>query len=372
VTAVLAGPAHNFAVLSDGTVWGWGDNRQGQLGREGGGTVNPPVALEGLQGVKALCAGGQHSGAIKADGSLVLWGAPGRGRLGPNEPSGGEPQLTPLAVPLKGAVKQVGCGDDHNLALLEDGTVWAWGRNDDYQLGVGRPTGWRHRDDPGKDSATPVQPDEVTGGAAVAAAGQANFVLTRAGKLLGWGHSMLTLFRKAKLYDITGSLQGIKQLAGAPKALCVLLSDGNVWCRGECHYVPQKLRAELKQEPEGAYVQMPTQAVHKEWVQVAELSGITHLAVGPGMQFLAVGGDGRVWIWGNLFEADYRDGGWKKLFVPEVMQGLSQIKAVASGRVHSLALDRAGTVWAWGINEQGQLGTGTSAGSDQPVKVIFP
>jgi alpha-tubulin suppressor-like RCC1 family protein len=308
---------------------------------------------------------------VKADGTLVLWGAPGRGRLGPNEPDGSKPQLQPLAVPLSGKVKQVGCGGSHTLALLADGSVWAWGRNDDYQLGVGRPTGWRDRDNPGQDSKTPVRPDGVPAAAAIAVSGEANFVLTSDGQLVGWGHSMLTLFRKAKLYNITGSLQNIKQLAGAPKALMVLLADGSVWCRGECHYVPAARRAELKAEPEAAYVQMPTQAVHADWVQVSELSGIKHLAVGPGMQFLAAAGDGRVYVWGNIFEADYRDGGWKKRFVPRVMEGLKDVVAVASGRVHSLALDSAGTLWAWGINEQGQLGTGSTTGSSTPVEVVF-
>ena len=48
---------------------------------------------------------------------------------------------------------------------------------------------------------------------------------------------------------------------------------------------------------------------------------------------------------------------------------LSNIKAIAAGGGHSLALDNNGTVWAWGDNEYGQLGNGTNSLAPQPVPV---
>jgi len=90
MVAVSAGGNHSLALRSDGTVWSWGSNEQGQLGdgRDGvGANSNNPVrvvtaALDGdggqlaLSGVTAIGAGRDHSLALKADGTVLwAWGA---------------------------------------------------------------------------------------------------------------------------------------------------------------------------------------------------------------------------------------------------------------------------------------------------------
>src|SRR5207253_3823110 len=49
---------------------------------------------------------------------------------------------------------------------------------------------------------------------------------------------------------------------------------------------------------------------------------------------------------------------------------LSGVTAIAGGDWHSLALKSNGTVWAWGLNEEGQLGNGTLIDSNTPVQVL--
>jgi len=51
------------------------------------------------------------------------------------------------------------------------------------------------------------------------------------------------------------------------------------------------------------------------------------------------------------------------------VNGLDGVRAVAAGVLHSLALKADGTVWAWGENSSGQLGTGTTTDSTAPVQV---
>ncbi|MEJ7616748.1 MAG: hypothetical protein WKF30_07230 [Pyrinomonadaceae bacterium] len=51
------------------------------------------------------------------------------------------------------------------------------------------------------------------------------------------------------------------------------------------------------------------------------------------------------------------------------MSGLSNVRAIAAGEDHSLALKNDGTVWAWGRNDLGQLGNGEQTPSFTPVRV---
>jgi alpha-tubulin suppressor-like RCC1 family protein len=88
----------------------------------------------------AIAAGSNHSLAIKNDatndGTVWAWGWNAYGQVGNGDP-GGANVTSPFQIPdLSGAVA-VAAGEAHSLALLSDGTVWAWGKNDFGQLGDG-------------------------------------------------------------------------------------------------------------------------------------------------------------------------------------------------------------------------------------------
>ena len=57
--------------------------------------------------------------------------------------------------------------------------------------------------------------------------------------------------------------------------------------------------------------------------------------------------------------------------VPVQVSGLSGVTAIAGGYFHTIALKSDGTVWAWGFNENGELGNGTHTGSNLPVRVLI-
>ena len=141
VTAVSAGDYHVAAIRADGTLWTWGDNLYGQLGDGTRDSVSAPHQV--LADVRFAVMGDYHAAAISTDGTLYTWGSNLDGQLGTgglgdttDEGTGARLQLTPTAVSLPAAVSNVTVGAGHTAAILSDGTLWTWGRNDAMQLGL--------------------------------------------------------------------------------------------------------------------------------------------------------------------------------------------------------------------------------------------
>src|SRR5262249_51091239 len=133
---------HAMALASDGTVWAWGGNGSGQLGDGTAVTANVPVQTRGpggagvLNGVGAVTGGYAHSLARRDGGTLWAWGNNSNGQLGDGTNTA---QPFPFQVDPANLtnVVQVSAGWKHNLALRSDGTVWAWGQDNQGEVGDG-------------------------------------------------------------------------------------------------------------------------------------------------------------------------------------------------------------------------------------------
>lgn len=82
VSAIAAGEGHSMALKSDGTVWTWGWNRDGQLGDGTNKSRSTPRKVNGLTGVTAISAGSYHTVALKSDGTVWAWGDNSNGGVG--------------------------------------------------------------------------------------------------------------------------------------------------------------------------------------------------------------------------------------------------------------------------------------------------
>ncbi len=150
VMAISAGGWHSSALKKDSTVWTWGWNMDGQLGD---GTANDrslPAKVNGLSGIKQIAAGTYHMLALKSDGTVWAWGDNVSGQIGNGTKTD---QLTPVQVSGLTDVVRIAAGRFFSLAVKSDGTVWTWGENLYGQLGNGNTT----------DQTTPVQVSGLTG-----------------------------------------------------------------------------------------------------------------------------------------------------------------------------------------------------------------
>lgn len=185
VAAVSAGGGDDLAILSNGTVVGWGEDKNGQLGDGSTQTKLVPTPVAGLAGVRSVAIGGipslgGHMLALLSDGHVMVAGQNGHGQLGLGDTVD---RHTPVALPGLENVVSVSASVTHSLALLSDGAVLSWGDGGDGELGypalqvcgIAR-------------CATSPHPAPVANASAVSA-GERFSVAVSGGRVLAWGNN---------------------------------------------------------------------------------------------------------------------------------------------------------------------------------------
>ncbi len=217
VTAIAAGGIHAIAVKSDGTVWDWGGLRFWDNGHRTRNESNVPVQVINLSGVTAIVAGSGHTLALKSDGTV--WDSAMTLRWMSTRRTGQTLTDSNFPVPvsnLSGVIAIAG-GDQFSVALKSDGTVWDWGDNTRGQLGNGGNFN--------SYSNIPVQVSNLGGVTAIAAGGIHTLAVKSDGTVWDWGN------------DAYGQLgNGIYQSSNVPVQV-LNLSNVTAIAGGEGHSV---------------------------------------------------------------------------------------------------------------------------------------
>jgi len=125
-----------LAIKTDGTLWAWGNNNKGQLGQNTGGNpthISSPVQVGSETTWSKVNVGTSHCMAIKTDGTLWGWGAGSNGDLGLNTPTNTH-YSSPVQIPGT-TWSDISCGNKNSQGVKTDGTLWSWGYNNEGQLG---------------------------------------------------------------------------------------------------------------------------------------------------------------------------------------------------------------------------------------------
>jgi alpha-tubulin suppressor-like RCC1 family protein len=338
---IAAGVDHSLVLDQDGIVWSFGENAQGQLGTATTTDSALPVqvlsdrgTVELLGACVSVAAGDRYSMALTAEGEPVTWGLESTGRLGNGaNSSGGQNVAAPVergddpANPTLGGIWQISAGFSHGLARephsLEQqggiGRVWAWGHNHVGQLGRGDISG-----------TTRAYPMCLSEGVA----------LTDAWCVSGGGSHTAVVRWNMSDPDLYGTVWS-----------CGSQSDGRLGngltSSGNVVFPVQALKA-----PE------------------TPLTGVVQVSAGS-VHTLALDGEGHVWSWGNNTYGQLGDGGTthngyakmvRNAAGTDVLEDIVFVSAGGEGtQGTSLAVAIDGTIWVWGRNDEGQLGTGSAS-----------
>ena len=190
VLSVATGGFHCIAVTENGEVFSWGWNKEGQCGHKESVVVRRPMRVEYKHGsgnairARSASAGQRHSLIVTEAGSLYSFGMDAYGQLGRGETTIAD--VFPTIVEALSGIRliAVATGTDHSLALTTEGEVYAWGRNTEGQLGTG--------DEHGEFADTPCRVDIWINGMQVdvkslAAGASISCAVTTNGQLLTWG-----------------------------------------------------------------------------------------------------------------------------------------------------------------------------------------
>lgn len=243
----------------------------------------------------------------------------------------------------------VAAGGGHALALADDGTVWAWGFNDQGQLGDGTL----------QYATAPVQVQGLPEIKAISAGYTSSMALGRDGTVWTWGSN-----QSGELGDGTtnshsrpvriSSLEQISSIATNAGIGMALQTDGTVWLWG--------------QNRDGAL-----HASHANLLTPIRMSGVDGVAgIGLGRSSLFVFTyDCALWAWGKNTFGQLGDGSTMNQNQPVRAELSACLTGIAASN-HTVALSSTGDVWTWGYNRDGQLGNNTVDNSATPSLLATP
>ena len=357
---VAVGADHLVFLGADNTVWAWGANSAGQLGTGNTTSQLSPVPVKpGSVQVDALAvaAGGSSSMIEETDNNVYSFGSNSHGELGLNNTTNQDAPQKVSSSPVSPAGLTVG-GYHYATILRADGTAVSAGDNSDGQLGIGTTTN--------SQITAPVLRFDATAGQ-VSAGWDHTLVLNGNGTVDAYGYNGQGQLGNNTLTDsttpvvATGVASGVAVAAGDHYSLA-LDSAGHVWAWGDDTY---------GQLDNGTATATPVESGQ----QVSGLSNIVAVAAGYNSA-MALDSSGNVWTWGSNYDGQIGNGTTSSTPVTTAHEitastfasGIT-ITAIAAGGYHNVALGSNGVAYTWGYNNNGQIGNGTITTQTTPIAV---
>lgn len=355
---VAPGQYHTCAVSTDGALYCWGEDADGQLGdgTDGGPATATPQLVTGVtEAIDRIASNNRATCFLAISGNLYCWGDNGFGELGIGVFSDNEP-LPTAVVGLGTPVRNVALGGGHACVVDIANQQACWGYNNVKQLGNETASG---------DQASPV-PVLMPNGYLVktyALGASHSCALDVLGRVLCWGSrgggrlgdgatsGVRATPAPVLLPDDAGNLDGIADLASGAFHTCALGQGGDVRCWGNNSW--------------GQLGADPVLVAAERFAAPVASFGIDNRQLALGQGFTCVlKVDGTVWCVGDDSYAQLGDGTVgvpAERFVPQPVTGLpGPASAIRAGLFHTCAIIAADqSLWCWGRDHQGQLGDGT-------------
>ncbi|KXH84949.1 hypothetical protein AU378_04115 [Chryseobacterium kwangjuense] len=342
---VSAGTFHSLGIKTDGTLWAWGNNSNGQLGDGTNINRNNPVQIGGAANWKKVFAAEKYSVAIKTDGTLWAWGYNQFGFLGDGTTTN---RTIPTKIGTATDWEDIAVGDSHNLGLKSNGSLWAWGMNINGGLGDGTTT----------DKLVPIQIGTATNWKNIAAGNYYSVAIKTDGTLWAWGYN-----GHGQLGDGTLTQRILPKQIG---------TDTN-WAEvstGDSHTVGRKANGILYtwgyngsgQLADGTTISRATPFIAADGIQKVITGGFNTIALTTAGTVIACGNNS-TGSFGN--NTSTNSSNWVNL-------GVNSHMAISTGGWHTLSINSDGILRVSGANNYGQIGDDTNIQRFTFTQLICP
>jgi alpha-tubulin suppressor-like RCC1 family protein len=363
---LAAGEAHTCGVTAGGELKCWGQNAAGQLGDGSTSERLAPVLVagSGTAAVRQVGTGWRHTLAVDASGNAGAWGSNWAFQV---DQLVGDRLVPDLVQDLPGAALWTGGGWAHSCALLANGQVLCWGNGEVGQLGNGLAEGGAH--------GVPAPVLELSGAFALLSGYKFSCALTDVTTLRCWGHN-----GSGQLGDPAAGAMATRPvtattLAGVTALRAVALGQEHACAAYDAPGAAGRVRCWGRGEA-GQLGNGTTPASQLTPVEVlaggSPLSDVVALTAGWS-HTCALTSAGSVRCWGDGTLGQLGDGGWAARTTAVEVRGLPGVATgLVAGWAHTCALV-AGTsgerLHCWGDNNHGQLGDGTRSPRNVPTLV---
>lgn len=216
-----------LATKTDGTLWSWGYNAQGQLGQGNTTSISSPQQVGALTNWYLVSAAANAAMALKTDGTMWSWGEGSYGYLGLGNTTS---YSSPKQIGALTTWSQIAMGGGRaGYAIKTDGTMWVWGRNDNGgSLGLGNLTNY----------SSPVQLGALTNWSKISAGNFYAVALKTDGTMWAWGTNGSGQLGQGNTTDRSspvqiGALTTWSSVSGQGLDCCgAIKTDGTLWMWG--------------------------------------------------------------------------------------------------------------------------------------------
>lgn len=315
-------------VDADGTLWMMGYNEHGEIGiGSKGGNVNAPRRV--LSNVADVQLGFYFSMALDNQGDVYVWGWNKYGQAGVGS-SKTQYVTSPGRIRL-GNVVQIAAGDEHGVALIEDGSVYTWGRNTRGQLANGTT----------KDGYSPERIDVPGEVVSIQASDYNTAVILADGSL--WmagdntcGQLCQPVSQKPCTSFVRIPLENVAQVCMGDYHAAAVTEDGSLYVWGS-----------------NEYGQVGDWQVRNATAPQFVMSGVRQVETGDYHTF-ALLDSGDLYAWGRNDNSQLGDGTSAHVFTPTLVQ--RDVWILDTGYAHTIVVKYDDSIWAVGRNKYGQLG----------------
>ena len=323
IAEIAVGANNSFAILSNGSLWAWGDNEAGQLGTGNKTSPNTPVKI--MEDVSKIASGSGHTLVVKKDGSLWACGSNICGRLGD-----GTEDSRKTFVKIMTNTSEISVSSESSMAIDKNGTLWGWGGDNRYQLmGKG-------------EQSVPTKLYEDVSDCVIS---RHHLLIKTDRTLWDWG--------EAGEYLINLPVKTMEDIVGIAsnwgRACYVIKNDGTLWTWGANPYG-------ILGNGNNKVSDTPT----KRMDNVSQVKSTYY-------HVLAVKTDGSLWAWGLNEDGQIGDGTTTNRLTPTHIT--DNVVQIAAGQRHSMILKEDGSLWCWGKNDKGELGIGSFTDRTTPTQI---